>query len=41
MLKCGSESEVKHRGEVHQPGKAFWKGYALGNKPNYPIAPVG
>lgn len=41
MVKCGPEGEVKHKGEVHEPGKAFWKERILGNKLNYFIFPMG
>lgn len=41
IVKCGSEGEVKHRGEVHEPGKAFWKEHILGNKLNYYTIPMG
>lgn len=35
MVKCGPTGEVKHTGEVYEPGKAFWKEDILGNKLNY------
>lgn len=41
MVRGGTESEIKYRGEVHEPGKAFWKGYTLGKKPNYCITLPG
>lgn len=41
MVKCGPAGEVKHTGEVHEPGKAFWKEDILGNKLNHYTIPMG
>lgn len=37
MVKCGTESEVKHRGEIHQPGKVSGKGIHWGINPTIPL----